>query len=128
MYLSATCTDNSFDLQTPLVLQGELLQARPSSGPGPCTSQSRMPAQEDIHAKLQNGQDFGQERLAYVADTWKGRLDPAEHLTPGRHGEWTTVSGLGVPLGPRWGVTSTPPGIDANDSRAKEIMRRQQLR
>ena len=84
--------------------------------------------QEDIHAKLQNGQDFGQERLTYVADTWKGRLDPAEHLTPGRHGEWTTVSVSGVPLGPRWGVTSTPPGIDASDSRAKEIMRRQQLR
>ena len=87
-----------------------------------------MSVQEDIHAKLQNGQDFGQERRAYGADNWKGRRDPAEHLTPGRHGEWTTVSGSGVPLGPRWGVTSTPPGIDASDSRAKEIMRRQQLR
>ena len=84
--------------------------------------------QEDIHAQLQNGQDYGQERLAYVADTWKGRLDPSEHLRAGRHGEWTQVSGTGVPLGPRWGVTAFPPGIDASDPRAKEIMRRQQLR
>ncbi len=50
--------------------------------------------QEDIHAQLQSGQDFGQERLAYVADTWKGRLDPSEHLRAGRHGEWTQVCPL----------------------------------
>ncbi|CAL5226838.1 g9703 [Coccomyxa viridis] len=91
-------------------------------------SAADMRLKEDIHAKLQNGQDYGQERLAYVADTWKGRLDPSEHLRAGRHGEWTQVSGIGVPLGPRWGVTSIPPGIDASDPRAKEIMRRQQLR
>ena len=49
--------------------------------------------QEDIHAKLQTGQDYGAERLAFVADTWMGRLDPAEHLNPGRHGEWTMTGG-----------------------------------
>ena len=88
--------------------------------------------QEDIHAQLLTGQDYGQERLTFVADTWKGRLDPSEHLRRGRHGEWTEVSGVGephgVPLGPRWGVTAIPPGIDASDPRAKEIMRRQHLR
>ncbi len=33
--------------------------------------------QEDTHAVLQGGADYGAERLAYVADTWMGRLDPA---------------------------------------------------
>ena len=74
------------------------------------------------------GRTLGKSGSRTWPTTGRGRLDPAEHLTPGRHGEWTTVSGSGVPLGPRWGVTSTPPGIDASDSRAKEIMRRQQLR
>lgn len=33
--------------------------------------------QEDAHAVLQGGADYGAERLAFVADTWMGRLDPA---------------------------------------------------
>jgi hypothetical protein len=57
-----------------------------------------------------------------------GRLDPAEHLNPGRHGEWTTVSGSGPPAGPTWGVTSLPPGLDPNDPKVRDIMRQQQLR
>ncbi len=87
-----------------------------------------MAVQEDIHAKLQTGEDYGAERLAFVADTWMGRLDPAEHLNPGRHGEWTTASGQGPPAGPTWGVTSIPPGVDANDPQVRNIMRQQQLR
>ncbi len=43
-------------------------------------------------------------------------------------GKSLQVSGIGVPLGPRWGVTAIPPGIDASDPRAQEIMRQQQLR
>ncbi|EIE24791.1 hypothetical protein COCSUDRAFT_32818 [Coccomyxa subellipsoidea C-169] len=82
-----------------------------------------MRLKEDIHAKLQTGEDYGAERLAFVADT-----DPAEHLNPGRHGEWTTASGQGPPAGPTWGVTSIPPGVDANDPQVRNIMRQQQLR
>lgn len=52
----------------------------------------------------------------------------AEHLNPGRHGEWTEASGAGPPAGPRWGVSQLPPGMDAADPRARDIMRRQQLR
>ena len=44
---------------------------------------------------------FGQERLSNVADTWNAKLDTAEHLKPGRHGEWTMNSGLGPAAGPR---------------------------
>lgn len=36
-----------------------------------------MRVQEDTHAVLQGGDDYGAERLAFVADNWKGRLDPA---------------------------------------------------
>jgi hypothetical protein len=46
----------------------------------------------------------------------------------GRHGEWTAASGAGPPAGPRWGVSMLPPGMSADDPRAREIMRRQQLR
>lgn len=38
-------------------------------------------------------EEYGRARLSHVADTWKGKLDPAEYLNPGRHGEWTTASG-----------------------------------
>ncbi|CAL8464089.1 g3624 [Coccomyxa elongata] len=91
-------------------------------------SASDMRLKEDIHAKLQTGQDYGAERLAFVADTWMGRLDPAEHLNPGRHGEWTMTGGQGPRAGPTWGVTSIPPGVDANDPQIRQIMRQQQLR
>ena len=40
-------------------------------------------AQEDVHAVLQAGADYGAERLAHTADTQMGRLDPAEYLNPG---------------------------------------------
>ena len=38
-------------------------------------------------------QEYGRERLAFVADTWKAKLDPAQYLTPGRHNQWTEASG-----------------------------------
>lgn len=38
-------------------------------------------------------EEYGRARLSHVADTWKGKLDPAEYLNPGRHGEWTSASG-----------------------------------
>ncbi|KAK9811255.1 hypothetical protein WJX72_000671 [[Myrmecia] bisecta] len=80
------------------------------------------------HAR--NEADYGRERLAFVADARKARLDPAEHLTPNRHWEWTEDSGLGPPAGPTWGVTRLPPGIDplTTDPKVLESIRRQQLR
>ncbi len=42
---------------------------------------------------LKDPEEYGRARLSHVADTWKGKLDPAEYLNPGRHGEWTTASG-----------------------------------
>lgn len=38
-------------------------------------------------------EEYGRARLSHVADTWMGKLDPAEYLNPGRHGEWTSASG-----------------------------------
>lgn len=37
--------------------------------------------------------EYGRGRLANVADTVDGKLDPAEYLKQGRHGDWTPVSG-----------------------------------
>ena len=41
----------------------------------------------------------------------QANVNPETHLRPGRHGEWTTVSGLGPKAGPTWGVDVTPPGM-----------------
>lgn len=51
--------------------------------------------QEDVGALFaaRDPEEYGRARLSHVADTWKGKLDPAEYLNPGRHGEWTTASG-----------------------------------
>lgn len=52
--------------------------------------------QEDVGAfryASQDPEEYGRARLSHVADTWKGKLDPAEYLNPGRHGEWTSASG-----------------------------------
>ena len=74
--------------------------------------------------------DYGKERLSNVADTWQGReLDPRKFLGGKRHGEWTAQGGGGGPApGPRWGVTSVPPGLNANDPRVQDIMKQQQGR
>ena len=52
--------------------------------------------QEDVGAMYasRDPEEYGRARLSHVADTWKGKLDPAEYLNPGRHGEWTSASGL----------------------------------
>ena len=42
-----------------------------------------MRAQEDVHAVLQAGADYGADRLGHTADAQLGRLDPAEYLNPG---------------------------------------------
>lgn len=52
--------------------------------------------QEDVGAfryASRDPEEYGRARLSHVADTWKGKLDPAEYLNPGRHGEWTSASG-----------------------------------
>ena len=51
--------------------------------------------QEDVGAlyAARDPEEYGRARLSHVADTWKGKLDPAEYLNPGRHGEWTAASG-----------------------------------
>ena len=83
--------------------------------------------QEDTRGRLIDPAEYGRERMSFVADTWKGRLDPSEHLGPGRHGEWTSVSGVGPQAGPAWGVAYLTPGMDAQDPRAA-ILRKQQQR
>eukprot|EP00884_Botryococcus_braunii_P021832 jgi/Botrbrau1/8332/Bobra.0081s0021.1 len=72
--------------------------------------------------------ELGRERLNYVADRWKGKLDPAEHLMPGRHGEWTSAMGNGSmdPPSMAWGVTVLPPG--KTDPNMQDAIRRQQAR
>lgn len=57
--------------------------------------------QEDVGAlyasqegRQRDPEEYGRARLSHVADTWKGKLDPSEYLNPGRHGEWTSASGL----------------------------------
>ena len=84
--------------------------------------------QEDLHARFQDPAECGRERLTYVADHWKGKLDPADHLNPGRHGEWTPVGGSGPRSGPTWGVTSLPPGLSADDPGMAAVIRSQQAR
>lgn len=85
--------------------------------------------QEDRYGlEEQDPAEFGKERLNYVADRAKGKLDPAEHLTPGRHGEWTTTMGIGstAPPSMAWGVSVLPPGVA--DPSMQEAIRRQQAR
>ena len=60
-----------------------------------------MLVQEDVGAlyasqegRQRDPEEYGRARLSHVADTWKGKLDPSEYLNPGRHGEWTSASGL----------------------------------
>jgi hypothetical protein len=74
--------------------------------------------------------DYGRERLSNVADTVQGReLDPNKFLGSRRHGEWTSAStGGGVAPGPRWGVTVGLPGLNSEDPRVKEIIKKQQGR
>ena len=50
--------------------------------------------QEDRSSTPHDPAQCGRERLTFVADTWKGALDPAVHLRPGRHKEWTPTSGV----------------------------------
>jgi mitogen-activated protein kinase 1/3 len=87
---------------------------------------------EDSAAKGELVYDYGRERLSNVADTRQGsELDPTKFLGPHRHGEWSaqTFSGQ-APEGPRWGVTSLPPGFSGaeEDPRIKEILKNQQGR
>lgn len=71
----------------------------------------------------------GRERLTFVADTWKGALDPEQHLRPDRHQEWSVSSRVGPAAGPAWGVNSLPPGMTAEDAeRLVRTMSRQQGR
>ena len=65
-----------------------------------CTSfpdliRQKIDLQEDMGALYasRDPEEYGRARLSHVADTWKGKLDPAEYLNPGRHGEWTSASG-----------------------------------
>ena len=58
----------------------------------------------------------------------QAELDPEAHLRPGRHGEWTSVSGTGPKSGPAWGVDVTPPGMQVSDALMREIIRSQQGR
>ena len=55
----------------------------------------RLVRQEDLGAGTlgREAADFARGRLANVADTVDGKLDPAEYLKKGRHGEWTLASG-----------------------------------
>jgi len=74
--------------------------------------------------------DYGRERLNNVADTVQGReLDPNKFLGSKRHGEWTAQGGSGkFDPGPRWGVTAVVPGLNSEDPRVKEIIKKQQGR
>lgn len=56
-------------------------------------------------------------------------LHPAAFLQPGRHGEWTGTGDPARPrAGPAWGVAVLPPGVDADDERVADAVRRQQAR
>ena len=60
-----------------------------------CNAPPCCVGQEDLGATCasRDPEEYGRARLSHVADTWKGKLDPAEYLNPGRHGEWTAASG-----------------------------------
>ena len=110
-----------------LLLAGE--KFLPQSGSK--TSSGNVPAKIDMAALGPRGAslDYGKERLSNVADTVQGRIDPNKFLGSNRHGEWTAQGGGGsVAPGPRWGVTAVPPGLNAEDPRVKEIIKKQQGR
>ncbi|KAL3143658.1 hypothetical protein ABBQ38_002453 [Trebouxia sp. C0009 RCD-2024] len=100
------------------------------------SSEAQLGLQEDVGAlyasqegRQRDPEEYGRARLSHVADTWKGKLDPSEYLNPGRHGEWTSASGMGCTAGPTWGVSSSLPGADEiTDPRVREAIRNQQLR
>lgn len=68
-----------------------------------------MCMQEDVGALYasRDPEEYGRARLSHVADTWKGKLDPAEYLNPGRHGEWTSASGVRPAHNPGASVITT---------------------
>lgn len=51
-------------------------------------------------------------RLNNVADTWNAKLDTAQHLKPGRHGEWCVRNDERASPSHVWGVSNTYPGLD----------------
>ena len=67
---------------------------------------------------------YGMQRLSNIADTWQGKeLDPGKYLGSNRHGEWTDQGVGGGPApGPRWGVATVVPGMDAKDPRVQAII------
>lgn len=76
----------------------------------------------------------GYERVPYHADASAAGLEPEKHLWAGRHGEWTESSLAAQPRetsGGTWGVTLTPPGLDAGTVAGRayiNTMRSQQAR
>ncbi|KAI8100499.1 hypothetical protein M9435_006983 [Picochlorum sp. BPE23] len=87
---------------------------------------------EDQGASIKDNSDYARERLSNVADTRRGgELDPTKFLGAHRHGEWSAQSGSGhkIPPGPRWGVSTSPPGGgDPMDPRIRKILTKQQGR
>ena len=73
--------------------------------------------QEDVGALYasRDPEEYGRARLSHVADTWKGKLDPAEYLNPGRHGEWTSASGVRPAHNPGASVIITVGGHHTSD-------------
>lgn len=99
------------------------------------TGVGRRPAQHAQHGVVSG--DYGVERLSNVADTWQqGReLDPRKFLGPKRHGEWSAQGGAEtsrLPPGPRWGVSTMPPGLveghELDHRQMADIIRKQQER
>lgn len=93
--------------------------------------------QHGVPPKMMYCGDYGVERLSNVADTWQqGReLDPRKFLGPKRHGEWSAQGGAEtsrLPPGPRWGVSTMPPGLaegsQLNQRQVADIIRKQQER
>jgi serine/threonine protein kinase len=87
---------------------------------------------EDQGASIKDNSDYARERLSNVADTRRGgELDPTKFLAAHRHGEWSAQSGSGheIPPGPRWGVSTSPPGgVNPMDPRIRKILTKQQGR
>ena len=80
----------------------------------PCTHHWQVDSGAPGDQQGDDADRCGRERLSNVADTVAGReLDPSRILGPQRHGEWfRQPAGAGPAAGPRWGVSSLPPGID----------------
>lgn len=85
--------------------------------------------QEDIGAVERATMEYGHGRLANVADTGQGKLNPDEFLSRGRHGGWPqSCSGVGPKAGPSWGVSSLPPGVDISNKHFVAAIEAQQRR